>query len=63
MIHSEKGKVIMNVSTNPKLAEAEAYSDLACIFDAIQHEFGLSVLLTYLEFYTTKEINTDGSRN
>lgn len=63
MIHSEKGKVTFCLPKEELKAEAEAYADLASIFYAIKHEFGLSTLLTFLEYYTSKELNIDGSRN
>lgn len=63
MIKSENGVVDFAYPKNEIAAKAEVYADLACIFAAITSEFGLSTLLDYLEFYTSKEINTDGSRD
>ncbi len=56
MINSREGKVIMTYDENPKLAEAQIYSDLACIFDAIIREFGSDVLIKYLSTYAKMKI-------
>jgi len=51
MIHSELGKVIMEIPDDKTLAEGVVYSDLACIFDAITKNFSLDTLINYIGIY------------